>query len=189
MSIIQNNPLLKGASGMLGETMVFRTVRGQLQMVNRPKRRSNISEKQAAVQTKFQEASQYAKQQLSLEASSALYEAGITTKKHSAYLVAVSDYLNAPKVHFIEAIGYLGKVGDTITVKATDDFMVTGVKIVISGSDGAILEEGEAGPDLEKINLWTYKTTVANSFVPGTTIRATAFDRPGNVASLEKVVG
>ena len=188
MSKIDNNPLLKGASGMLGETMVFRTVRGQLQMANRPKRRTNISEKQAAVQTKFQEAAQYATQQLSQEASSALYEAGITSKKHSAYLVAVSDYLNAPKVHFIEAIGYRGNVGDTITVKATDDFMVTGLKIVIKGSDGAILEEGEAEPDLEKINLWTYKTTVANPSVPGTSIKATAFDRPGNSTSLEKVV-
>ena len=173
---------------MLGDTMVFRTVRGQMQMANKPARRRTLSEKQAAVQLKFQEASQYANRQVAQEASNTLYEGGITDKKHTAYIVAVSDYLNAPTVHYIEALGYRGNVGDTIVVKATDDFMVVAVKIVITGSDGNLIEEGEAGPDLEKINLWTYKATVANPSAAGTTIRAVAFDRPGNVTSLEKVL-
>ena len=186
MSKIENNPLLKGASGMLGDTMVFRTVRGGLQMVNRPKRRRKVSEKQLDIQSKFQEASQYANRQIAKEDSNSLYEAGITDKKHTAYIVAMSDYLNAPKVHFIEALGYKGAIGNLIAVKATDDFMVTGVKVAITAANGTLIEEGEAGPDPDRINLWTYKTTVENPSVAGTVIQAIAFDRPGNATSANK---
>ena len=168
MSKINNNPLMKGVSGMLGNTVVIREVRGQMQLANRPKKRTRISEDQAAVQAKFQEAAQYATRQIKQEASNSMYEAGINNKKHSAYLVAVSDYLNAPKVHYIDALGYHGAVGDSITVKATDDFMVTAVKVLITTPKGKVIEEGEAGPDLEKVNLWMYKATAVNLEVPGT---------------------
>ena len=147
MSTIKNNPLLQGVSGMLGDTVVYRKVRGQMQMVNRPARGRKFSEKQEAVKFRFQEATQYARQQLAQEESRALYESRITEQKHTAHVVAVADYLNAPKVHFIETADYVGNVGDTILVKATDDFMVSGVKIVITGSDGNVLEKGDAVPD------------------------------------------
>ena len=191
MSKIQNNPLLRGVSGMLGETMVIRKIRGKLQMANRPTQGRTASAKQAAIQFKFQEAAQYAKMQTgkdALEESKALYATGITDKKHAARIVAMTDYLNAPKVHYIDAQDYSGGVDDTITVKATDDFMVTGVKIVITDGNGTVIEKGEAVPEPTKVNLWTYKATVANSTVAGTTIKATAFDRPGNATSLEKVI-
>ena len=38
MSKIMNNPIMKGASGMLGDVVVYREVRGNLIMSNRPKR-------------------------------------------------------------------------------------------------------------------------------------------------------
>ena len=54
--------MVQSASGMVGDTVVFRTVRGKLQMANVPgKRTGKPSQKQAAVQRKFQEAAQYAK--------------------------------------------------------------------------------------------------------------------------------
>ena len=187
MSKIKNNPVLQNVSGMLGDTVVFRKVRGKMQMANRPASGRKPSEKQEAVKLRFQEATQYARQQLAQEESRALYESGITGQKHTAHVVAVTDYLNAPRVHFIETADYLGNVGDTILVKATDDFMVTGVKIVITGSDGIVLEKGDAGPD-GKVNLWKYVATAANTSVEGTKIRAIAFDRPGNKTTMEQVL-
>ena len=173
-------------SGLLGESVSVRKVRGRVVITNhRPRPNTEVSPARAAVLAKFREAAQYAKQQISLPASRELYQKGITSSLRSAYGVAMGDYLAEPKVHFIETIGYRGNVGDMIDVKATDDFMVTGVKVVITASDGTVIEEGEAGPDQLKINIWSYQTTVANPSLPGTTIKAIAFDRPGNKASLE----
>ena len=86
----------------------------------------------------------------------------------------MSDYLSVPKVSSIDLLDYRGAVGDTIVVHAVDDFMVTKVKVVIADADGAILEEGEAGPDAQRVNLWEYKATVANPMLSGTTVLAVA---------------
>ena len=182
-----NNPIFKGCSGRLGD-MVFRTVHGQTHICKRPAMRSRTTEKQTAVISKFRQATQYAKQQVGDPALKELYEHGITDRKLSAYQMAVSDYLNAPKVHSIDTQRYQGKIDDKILVAATDDFMVVGVKIIIVGSDGLVIEEGEAGPSLHRADHWSYKATVVNPSLPGTRIRAVAYDRPGNATSLEKVL-
>lgn len=173
-------------SGLLGENVSVRKVRGRVVVTNhRPRPNTKVSPARAAVLAKFREAVQYATQQIELDASRELYQKGVNSRLRSAYSVAMSDYLAEPKVHFIETMDYRGNIGDTIAVKATDDFMVTGVKLVITASDGSVIEEGEAGPDVQKINIWSYQATVANPSLPGTTIKAVAFDRPGNKASLE----
>jgi hypothetical protein len=100
----------------------------------------------------------------------------------------VSDYLNAPKIHNIDALSYRGAVGDRITVKATDDFMVKAVKVTFTDKTSAVIEEGEAGPDVDKVNLWAYVASVANTSLPGTIIRAVALDRPGNSESAQVVL-
>ncbi len=188
MSKVENNPLLRGVSGMIGGTIIFRTVRGQQQMVNRPKKRAGTTDKQKVVTDKFKRASQYASRQIAQKASLALYQEGVTQKKHTPYLVAMSDYLISPEVANINFLSYDGKVGDVIVVTATDDFEVTAVKIIITAADGMEIEKGDAGPDLEQINQWAYKATKANLSLAGTVIRAVAFDRPGNSAALERVL-
>ena len=178
--------MVQSASGMVGDTVVFRTVRGQLQMANVPgKRTGKASQKQAAVQRKFQEATKYAKKQISQPEFNTLYASGITDKKHSAYLVAMNDYLIAPTVESIDTLNYRGVLGDVIVVKAIDDFMVTKVKVIITNAAGAIIEEGEAGPDVMRSNQWEYKATATNSTLTGSKIRAVAYDRPGNTGKAE----
>jgi len=186
MSKIDNNNLLSGVSGMLGDNFVIRRVRGQLQMANKPRKVGRrFTKTQESIQNKFLNASRYAKLQMALPESAALYETGITNKKHSAYTVAVSDYLIAPTVGFIQAMEYKGKVGDMIVVNATDDFMVTEVKVVIIDASGNELERGVAVKDAASHELWRYLATTDNPSLAGTTIRAIAFDRPGNSAAEE----
>ena len=60
------------------------------------------------------------------------------------------------------------------------------VKIVITDAAGVLIEEGDAGPDALKVNLWGYKATAANPTLTGTKIRAIAYDRPGNTGSAER---
>jgi hypothetical protein len=176
-------------SGMLGGIVSVRKVGGRVVVTNRPKRKlSNPTDKQVAIQEKFQEAAQYASRQIAVEESRAMYAAGITTRKRNAYIVAVSDYLSAPKLRSIDTIDYHGAVGDPIVVLAKDDFMVTKVKIVITNAAGAIIEQGDAGPDAMKADHWGYKATAANPTLTGTKIQAIAYDRPGNVGTAELVL-
>ena len=177
---------------MLSESATLRNVRGQVVVKTRRKQRMGKPgidhSKREAVIARFLEASQYARQQISLPESKALYASRVTEKMRSAYMLAMSDYLGVPKVHSIDAVDYHGVIGDTITVKATDDFMVTKVKVVTTNAAGAIIEEGDAGPDALKINLWVYKATAANPTLTGTKIRAVAYDRPGNTGTAEIVL-
>ena len=174
---------------MLGETVSVRKVGGRIVVKNRPKRKvGKPSEKAMGFQEKFQEAAQYASRQIAEAESRALYTTGITSRKRSAYIVAVSDFLNAPRVRSIDTIDYHGAIGDTIVVNAVDDFMVTKVKVVVINSAGAVIEQGEAGPDVMKANHWGYKATAVNPTLAGTKIRAIAYDRPGNTGIAEIVL-
>ena len=169
-----------GVSGMLGDDVTVRKVNGKYRISNPNQKRTN-----PVARERFREAAQYARHQVSLPESNALYAAGITEKKPTALRVAMSDYLSAPKVKSIDTSGYRGKVGDTISVKAVDDFMVTRVNVVIKDASGAVIEEGEAGPDSMLVNQWGYHARKANPGLTGTIIWATAYDRPGNKATAE----
>ena len=174
---------------MLGESVAVRNVSGRVVVTNRPKRKmGKPSDKQSAVQDKFLAASQYANQEIELEESKALYATGITPRKRSAYMVALTDYLSAPKVSSIETLDYHGAIGDPIVVHAIDDFRVTKVTIVITNAAGAIIEQGEVVPDRQRVILWDYKATATNPAVTGTKIRVVAYDRPGNKGMAEVVL-
>ena len=176
-------------SGMLGESVAVRKVGGRVVVTNRPKRQmGKPSDKQTIVQNKFLAASHYAIQEIELEESKALYATGITPKKRSAYMVALTDYLSAPKVMSIETLDYRGAIGDPIVVHVSDDFMVTKVKIVLTNAAGAIIEQAEVVPDRLRVILWDYKATAANPTVTGTKIRVVAYDRPGNKGMAEVVL-
>lgn len=182
MSIQKKNA---GFSGMLGAEVTVRQVDGKLVVASRPKPKPTPSEQQLAVHARLREATKYARQQMAVTASQKLYATGITDKLRSAYVVAMNDYFHAPHVHAIDTEGYRGRIGDVITVKASDDFMVTKVKVKILDPAGVLIEEGDAGPDDSQVNLWAYPATVANPTLAGTTIRAIAYDRPGNTGKAE----
>lgn len=185
MTKIGNNALLKGLSGKMGDTHTYRKLRGKMYMVNLPEKGGPLSESQKVVNAKFLKAAKYAKAQTDDPAMKEVYQKGVTTKKFNAYLVAVSDSLNAPKVNKIKVADYEGSIGDIITIDATDDFKVTRVRVIILGSDGKKLERGEAVQDLKNDDVWRYTATVANPSVTGSIISVTAFDLPDNETTLE----
>ena len=188
MTKVKNNALLKGISGKLGETHVYKKVRGKMYMVNMPETGKPLSEDRKAFISKFSKAAAYAKAQMKDDDAKAMYQTGITAKKHNPYIVAVSDSLTKPKVNEIKTTDYEGAVGDVITIDATDDFKVTRVRVIILESDGNKLERGEAIQDPKNTHIWKYTATVANPSVEGSTISVTAFDTPDNETTLERVL-
>jgi hypothetical protein len=181
MSKINNNPLLKGASGMLGDVVVYRQVRGGVIMANKPKKTETLTENQKPVRDKFKKAVYYAKRQMLDAVSKAEYATKISDKLNSAYIVAMKDFLNAPTVDQLDLSGYNGQAGDKILIQATDDFRVESVAITILSAADAVIESGAA---VENANgEWEYTATVANVNVATSKYQIQAKDKPGNITT------
>ena len=185
MSVIKNNPLLKGASGMLGNVIVYRELRGKLIMSNKPKKVTSLSEAQQTARSRFQRAAFYAKRQMSNPETKALYATGVNDSKFTAFVVALTDYLKAPVIHEVDASAYTGASGQAIDVKATDDFQVKSVQVSIDDPTGVSIEKGEATLTVDAPEQWRYITTAVASLLPGTKITAYARDVAGNVTAFE----
>ena len=99
--------------------------------------------------------------------------------------MALKDSMNSPVVHYIKADDYTGKIGETITIKATDDFKAVRVAVTILDSKGKKIESGDARRMLRKPAIWKYHTTVANPKLKETVIKVRAFDLPNNESELE----
>lgn len=188
MSKIKNNPLLKGASGMLGNVVVYREARGRMVMANRPKKNEELTEHQVKTKKLFLRAVQYAKAQVANPVTKAEYEAGITNRKFSAYTVAVTDYLTPPAIDAVDTSRYQGAAGDVLAITASDDFKVVSVQVTITSSTGDLIEQGEAQLQPDTVDDWRYMATAANATLAGTTIAIAVRDKPGNVTVAEIVL-
>ncbi len=149
-----------------------------------PSPRKKPSPLQRESNERFRAASQYASKQINDPESKAEYEAGIRPNKHTAYNVALTDYLNPPKIVYINTKKYSGKVGDLILVKAIDDFKVVSVMVQIFIA-GKPIEKGTATPYPRKPKLWRYFATMENPDLLATTVRAIARDKPRNTGVME----
>ncbi len=188
MTKIKNNPIMKGASGMLGDVVVYREHRGNVVMSNRPKRSSILTPSQEHARSNFLRAVKYAKRQVADPVAKVEYQPSPTSRFTSAYAVAVSDYLTAPTISLVDVSRYAGAVGDVIFIKASDDFKVVSVFVTILKADGSVLEQGEAVLQPDGVEEYDYTATVAFPKAPGMKVVVAVRDKPGNVTTEEKVL-
>ncbi len=187
MARIRNVSILKGAASKRARAVVAKT---WMDLVTaKPRKRKRSSDKQEENNQIFKEATQYAKIQMKDPVSKAEYAKRIDEKNNAAFRVALRDYLNAPVVHYIKAPEYTGAIGDTISIKATDDFKVTAVRVSITSAAGKLLERGDAIQHPRKRHMWKYATTAANPNATGTKITVIAYDKPRNEGKGEVVIG
>ena len=102
----------------------------------------------------------------------------------SARNVAYKDAYFGPDVLGIITQGYIGSVGNIIVVIAQDNFKVKAVKVSIRDPANELIEEGDATANPDGVS-WLYIATKNNANVPGSTIKATAYDIPENEGSME----
>ena len=189
MTKLKNHVIVRGGvSGMFGDQVVFREVAGKVVMSNRPKRSGVLTPHQEATKSRFKQAVMYAKAQVAIPANKAEYATGINDKLTSAYAVAMTDYLKAPKINSIDVSAYKGVVGDRIAINAVDDFKVVSVAVVIKSAAGAVIESGVATLDAGKAEDFSYVATKANAAATGSKVSVTVKDKPGNSVVQEKVV-
>ena len=181
------NLILYGVSGKIGDQIVIRQRGGETIITQAPgKRTGEPTEAQKKHQEQFQQAIIYGKAAIADEATKEEYQEKAEGMK-TAFNVAVADFLHAPQIDEIDVTNYAGNKGDTIRVRATDDFKVVQVHIEIYNSDGSLVEEGDAVQQENGLD-WIYTCTVDNTDTSGDKIVVKASDKPGNIATGEEII-
>ena len=179
MAKSDDNVLTHGLSGKVGDLLVFRRVNGKTVVSKTPsKLHREPTQKQKEQQEHFQEAVIYGKTVMVTPELKAQYETSVPDGK-SVYQVALADFLKAPDIKEVDVSKYNGQVGSTIRIRATDDFMVSQVRVIISASDGSLVEQGDARRLANGFD-WLYTATVNNANMAGNKIVVRASDLPGN---------
>ena len=75
-----------------------------------------------------------------------------------SYNLAIADWFGAPKILEINMDGWTGQMGQTIRMKARDNFMVACVAVVIRDTEGCVLEAREAIQSKVDGSWWHYTT-------------------------------
>jgi hypothetical protein len=172
------NGTVKALRGKTGN-LVFRELpdgttvmsQGQPKKNRREKRRAKErrSERQTAHNERFQEAVFYARAAAKTEPVYA--ERAAVTPTWTAYNHAMYDWFHPPQ------IGCLAQEEGYILVEASDDVLVTKVKVSILDDEGCVLEAGEAVRT--QGDWWEFVSPAV-----GKTVIAEARDLPGNVTKL-----
>ena len=182
-----NNSVITGKlRGALGKELVFRDWEGKTVVAKAPKaREGDASPAQAQTQERFLLASRYGKAVMEGkdEGIKDAYTAALRPRQN-LYSRAVEDFMSSPVVKSIGTGNYTGAIASQITIRAVDDFRVTGVQVEISAANGTLLEKGNAVKQVNGVD-WTYTSTQANSPLTGSKIKAIATDVPGNQGTLE----
>jgi hypothetical protein len=188
MAKLKLNKLVEGASGKVGQNMMFKQVGRTILFTPTPEFNGVSSDKQRAQRDRFKRAATYAKAALADPATKAAYATKVEGQDFmTAFAAAVQDFLRAPKVDSIDNSGYSGKVAESIILKVSDDFKVAGVTVTITLPNATILETGAAAVIASTAD-WKYVTTKANATLTGTKIKAVVTDKPGNTTSFEKTL-
>jgi len=184
MAQIKGNLLIMGISGSLSGMVQFRQVNGKT-IVCKPRRSSPpyTTEKALAVKSRFRMAVGYARMAIKDPEKKAFYQSKVTGGR-LPYHLALADALTPPKVESINSSLYHGGIGESISIRATDNFKVVSVKVSISDGNDSLIETGFATQQMHG-NDWLYTTTKSNFAVAGCKISAVAKDLPANTGSLE----
>ena len=186
MAQSKTNLITLGLSGKLGNTLIFSQRYGKTIVSVSPSYKPEQSEKQKAQRLKFQAAMAYAKAALQNPETKAVYTAA-AKEGQNALNVAVADMMHAPVIHEINLDNYYGKPGDTILIKATDDFMVASVTVEIYDRNGGFIEGGNATAN-EKGTEWTYTATTGSDDFYGNKVTVKAMDMPANLSEKVQII-
>ncbi len=183
-----SKPTKADISAVFSDNVATKKYRNQnvISKIKFPRKSKSVKAQNA--KDRFKSAISWAKSTLMDPDMKTLYSKGITDKLSNAQTVAVTDYMEAPKIHYVSLKDHHGIIGDKIRIKATDNFQVISVTVKITNAKGTLLEQGRATRYPRKPAMWVYILTVANPDLNGTVINVTAKDRPGNETELEEKV-
>ncbi|MFA0964968.1 hypothetical protein AB9P05_24380 [Roseivirga sp. BDSF3-8] len=185
MAVIENNPWIEGARGMVRGAIVYRQRAGRTIVSARPATSSRpLSEKQKAHHRRFREATAYSKRVKEDDGLFAKYAAaaeGFISWQN----LAVRDYMHAPVVEKVVAEEFTGKAGEVLEVYGSDDFGICSLQVRVMDGRGAVLESGECN-ELMVNEVYAYNLKRDVDLVNGVRVRVEAADAAGNVTVYEE---
>ena len=179
MAGVKLNPILQRVRGKVGD-LIFKRLNGTMFIARKPDVGKRVlSPAQVAVTERFRQAVSYGKMAMADPLARAAYQQAAQEKKRPVFSLMIADFFNTPSVDEIDLSAYTGQTGNTIAVRATDDFEVMSVDVKITNMAGDSVEGGPAVKSAES-GRWVY--TASTSVPPGTQLRVevTATDRPGH---------
>ena len=183
MARVKLNPALATFLGQLGE-LVFKMRYGKMYASRKPEARPHVfTAAQKAAQGRFREATRYAKRVMADPEARVAYDMAAKEKDAPVQSVIIADFLRSPSIDEMDLTKYDGRAGSAMRIRASDDFDVVSVEVVISMSTGEVIERGMAILSSMKWGSWIYRATATVATGTRITVAATATDRPGNTST------
>lgn len=177
MAIVTGNSVLRGMRGMVGDQLVFKRYGDKTVVTAKPDVRKKNSPLQALNLERFREAARYARAILRDPVKAEKYrKLAVKLKKHSAYNVAISEYMLRIRIQSKDAVSPVSEDKKRVVVTATKgNFKVSSVGVKVTDRAGWVVAAGAASA----INAtdWVYKLPVP--LAAGFTFIVTATDTLG----------
>ena len=190
MAKVTLNPILERVRGEFGD-LVFKHFGGDVVISHKPDRSGlQPTEAQLQQQARFRQAVLYGQLVMADPQKKAIYSKAAKATGKPLFSLTVADFFNAPSVDEVDLSAYAGATGDTIAVRAHDDFEVMSVHVSITKSSGEAIESGEAVETPVNSGHWVYLATAAVPHGTAVRIAVSASDRPGGLgeATSEKTL-
>ncbi len=183
--ILELHPSIKAMRGKTGQ-WIYKKVGNTTYAADKPKASTKPpTTDQQEARDRFVLATNYAKAVVADPQSKALYEPASGALGKPVFALARKDALTRPRVMDIDLSAYNRQTGDTIAIRAVDDFEVTAVEVTIR--NGQVLESGTAVKSNDGLGRWIY-TATTNAASGELTVEAVATDRPGNKGTKTEVL-
>jgi hypothetical protein len=156
--------------------IVYKTRSGKNLITRNPVMNLNQDDRKKSMQEEVRHAVTYAE----FACEQPIYQCKAVGTLNSAYNLAVADALGKPQVLDIDIHGWTRKAGESLLIKARDNFLVLSVHLVIRERT-LVIEEGEAEQSEPDSLIWRYTLQTAIERKPGIYVDAYAYDLPGNV--------
>jgi hypothetical protein len=181
MAKMMSNPAVGHLRGTVGDLVFVQQRTGDVVVRMRSRRRAPKREQEAANQQRFREAVAYAKSVWATQPElKGRYQAEAKLTGRQGFNLAKADYRLLPSVDDVGLTGYRGNIGETIGIKATDNFEVRTVGVMIRELDGTMLEQGPAVPSGGQ---WVYRSQTQVPAGQTVVVEVTATDHPGHSAT------
>ena len=182
MAKVDGNIFMDRLSGMIGDQIIIKKVRGGQTIISKKASfngKREFTPAQLAQQQAFREATAYGKMMQGEE----IYITKADGGAMSPYNIAVADWFNRPEILEIDLSAWSGEAGQVIRMRVQDDVQVQHVAVAIADEADNVLEQGEA---VETGALWWEYTTTATAS-GNAKVMVLALDTPGHTT--ERVEG
>ncbi len=179
MATLDPNTLIGILRGHLGDLVFVPARDGTVIVKHRPVRTAEFTDGERRGQNGFSKAAAYVKRVRQQPEIYALYQAAARAARKRACDLAHKDFRLPPVIEDVDLSTYRGSRGDSIRIRAVDDFAVASASVSLARLDGVILEHGAARTDGNGLT-WLYVTQTEISLGQTILVHVTVSDWPGN---------